>query len=361
MSDVDKEFENFNKLVLEEEEKYRNTEVKMSDYDFPHIYLTESEIEEFNKDCEKNNIDIKVVPLADYMNINSPSKYLNNEDENIDDRLGRIESLAEYLGNHFLKNKGKPKKKEKEEENEDIDMEKDGKFIKNKVINYLKKNEFKMKKEFPKDESDKNLFNNSEEEDKDDHSFEDDSGENSEDKGKKVKKKNTKLKKEDFSNEKFNSYFKRIRATKQVQDDDAKRKPSLIKEILDNSQLLTPEELKSLAKNKHISMVDDTTLSEYDLKKKDIKELDRINVDLNFNSNILKLNNDNKESIKRKKERIEREKKSKEDYLEKKKMKGQKKIPNYFHVTNNFNQDNKEDQNDKDISEDKSMSEEDSI
>ena len=126
---------------------------------------------------------------------------------------------------------------------------------------------------------------------------------------KKVIKKKKPTKAGDILTENFDNYFRRIKETRKKQVEDEERRVPLIKEILEKSQNLTKEELKDFANHNGISLVNDITLSEYDLSKKDTNQLDRILVDININSDVLKLNQDRPENIKRMKSRLEREKK----------------------------------------------------
>ena len=110
MFNVEEEFAKYNKRVLEEEKKYANTEVNIKNYKIPHIYLSDEEIEEFNSLCNTLNIDLKVVPIEDYMNLNTPEKNSDlNQDEEEDEesndaKMERIGKVMNYLGNNFLPN-----------------------------------------------------------------------------------------------------------------------------------------------------------------------------------------------------------------------------------------------------------------
>ena len=90
---------NFIKLqekVDKEEGIYENFRISAEDYNFPHIYLTDEEIIEFNEECKKAGIDLKVVPLSDYMNISSSKN----------DVCNNIKSNMELVENSFIENKG---------------------------------------------------------------------------------------------------------------------------------------------------------------------------------------------------------------------------------------------------------------
>ena len=117
--------------------------------------------------------------------------------------------------------------------------------------------------------------------------------------------------------------------------------------------------MRKVAKVNHVSLIDDNTLSQNDLNKKDTNQLDRILVDININSNVLKLNSGGKENIKKMKDRIEREKKAREDQILNKRLKEQKKLE----IENKNKEKDKISENKKesDISDNNSESDDDSI
>ena len=100
------------KKVEEEDEKYKNFRINGENYNFPHIYLTDEEINDFNEECKRCGIDLKVVPLSDYMNFNlaeneevdiesnmkiinnlcisDSSNYINKPEENLDYKISHI-------------------------------------------------------------------------------------------------------------------------------------------------------------------------------------------------------------------------------------------------------------------------------
>ena len=140
-------------------------------------------------------------------------------------------------------------------------------------------------------------------------------------KKRKLIKKKKNLKKTKEMSEKFENYFKKIKETRQRQIYDIERKSPLIEEILEKSQLLTKEELKAVAKANHIGLIDDSTLSKNDLNKKDTNQLEKILVDININSNVIKLNVNGEDNIKKLKDRMEKVKKSEEDREKNKRLK----------------------------------------
>ena len=376
MFDADDEFEKLNQRVKHEEEKYLNAEVTVENYKFPHIYLTEEEIEEFNRESDKHGLDIKVVPLSTYMNLNSQDKSYNVDDEDeidIEEKERNIEKFMDFLGKNYYKkeekNENKYIGKKRNKILEDDSEQEESNISSFKSKSYMRSRKIIKNKE-NKEEDDKSEKSNLSEYNKRDIDIEEEKEiEKSndkkyiEDKGNKKKKKLIKKKKNNRKtaeiSEKFDNYFRKIKETRQKQIDDERRKIPLIKEIIEKSQNLTQEVLREVAKVNHVSLIDDSTLSQNDLNKKDTNQLDRILVDININSNVLKLNSGGKENIKKMKDRIEREKKAREDQILNKRLKEQKKLE----IENKNKEKDKISENKKesDISDNNSESDDDSI
>ena len=376
MFDANEEFKKLNETVKHEEEKYLNAEVTVENYKFPHIYLTEEEIEEFNRESDKHGLDIKVVPLSTYMNLNSPDKSYNVDDEDeidIEEKERNIEKFMDFLGKNYYKkeekNENKYIGKKRNKILEDDSEQEESNISSFKSKSYMRSRKIIKNKE-NKEEDDKSEKSNLSEYNKRDIDIEEEKEiEKSndkkyiEDKGNKKKKKLIKKKKNNRKtaeiSEKFDNYFRKIKETRQKQIDDERRKIPLIKEIIEKSQNLTQEVLREVAKVNHVSLIDDSTLSQNDLNKKDTNQLDRILVDININSNVLKLNSGGKENIKKMKDRIEREKKAREDQILNKRLKEQKKLE----IENKNKEKDKISENKKesDISDNNSESDDDSI
>ena len=380
MFDADDEFEKLNQRVKHEEEKYLNAEVTVENYKFPHIYLTDEEIEEFNRESDKNGLDIKVVPLSTYMNLNSPDKTFNvDEDDEIDieEKEKNIEKFMNFLGKNYIKRNDKNEEKnenkfigkkrnkilddESEQEESNISSFKSKSYVRSRKIiknNGNKEEDEKSEKsnlsEFNKKDID--IEEEKEEEKSNDKKHNEKNGNKNK---KKIIKKKKNNKKSNEIAENFDNYFRKIRETRQKQIDDENRRDALIREIMEKSQNLTQEGLREVAKIKHVSLIDDNTLSEHDLTLKLTNQLDRILVDININSNVLKLNGGGKENIKKMKDRMEREKKAREDQILNKRLKEQKKqeMENKIKENNKVNENKKE----SDLSDNNSESDDDSI
>ena len=380
MFDADDEFEKLNQRVKHEEEKYLNAEVTVENYKFPHIYLTDEEIEEFNRESDKNGLDIKVVPLSTYMNLNSPDKTFNvDEDDEIDieEKEKNIEKFMNFLGKNYIKRDEKNEEKnenkfigkkrnkiledESEQEESNISSFKSKSYVRSRKIiknNGNKEEDEKSEKsnlsEFNKKDID--IEEEKEEEKSNDKKHNEKNGNKNK---KKIIKKKKNNKKSNEIAENFDNYFRKIRETRQKQIDDENRRDALIREIMEKSQNLTQEGLREVAKINRVSLIDDNTLSEHDLTLKLTNQLDRILVDININSNVLKLNGGGKENIKKMKDRMEREKKAREEQILNKRLKEQKKheMENKIKENNKVNENKKE----SDLSDNNSESDDDSI
>ena len=160
--------------------------------------------------------------------------------------------------------------------------------------------------------------------------------------------------------ENFDNYFKKIKETRKKQEDDEKRKSELIKNIMESSQLLTRDVLNDVAKVNHFTLLDNnSTIRELDLQNKDVIQLDRIMVDININSKLLKLNPENQANIKKMKTRQEMEQKAKEEH-DQRKMQLLREAENKK-INENKNEEKKEEKKNSDISDKDSESDENSI
>lgn len=330
MSYADNEFEKLNQQVKMEEERYLNAEVTIENYKFPHIYLTEEEIEQFNKDCEKYGYDIKAVPLVEYMNLNSSDKsYKLNEDDEIDmeEKEKNVDKFMEHLGKNFQSKKEEENKDNKDnrkilgkkrkilddsfEEEKSLKSSMKSKSI---VSSRSRKSEISEKSNL----TENNIENidkstNIEEEKNNDKIIKEKINKKKFKKKKKIKKSTNDL------SENFDNYFKKIKETRKKQEDDENRKSDLIKKIMETSQLLTRDVLNDVAKVNHFTLLDNnSTIRELDLENKDVNQLDRILVDININSKLLKLNPENQANIKKMKTRQEMEQKAKEEHDQRK-------------------------------------------
>ena len=150
MIDVDSEFDKLDKKAHKDEEKYLNAQVTVESYNFPHIYLTLDEIEEFNKECDRCGIDLKVVSLEEYMNLNTGDKSYNiSEEESMEVREMKVDKVMNHLAKNYM-----PKEEEKNETN-----------LMNSVNNYIRKKQRRIiddNSEIESDKSNKSLsVNNS--------------------------------------------------------------------------------------------------------------------------------------------------------------------------------------------------------
>ena len=331
-----KSFSDVEKQILEEEEKYENTEVSTENYNFPYIFLTDKEIKEFNEECIKSDIDLKVISFSEYMNISEGEK----DEQDID-------FVMNLLGKSF--------KEIRKKKNVSKDKTRINKMnindIMNNVNNYIEKKQKKIINDDDEDDKSSLSFistNNipkilkKEKSDKNKEKFESKNADKNDKKTsenkthKKLKKKRKTDKNEDI-NHKFNLHFKKILEAGKQSKEDEQGKNILINEIQEKSQYLTLEGLKEYANIRHIKVIGDE-FSINDLKQKNINQLSSILNDININTNINKLDINRKENIRSMRNKEEREKKINEKNMKKKKMKDEmKKIELNNNVQNNNN------------------------
>lgn len=324
-------FDQFQKKVEEEDEKYKNFRINGENYNFPHIYLTDEEINDFNEECKRCGIDLKVVPLSDYMNFNLA------ENEEVD-----IESNMKIVNNCYIE------KKEVEEDEKSNEEE----IIRNHSttcakIDYNTSFIGKKRNIVEDDETEKSNDKNSQTDEKSNNSvkssinfnrnkLDDDipinknnkknkkgqKKKNPKQKGKKEKIKKKNISKNVNINDKFNNYFKKIKETSLKYQNEDNEKKQLIDEISKKSKNLTLEELKNIADSQHIRIIGDE-LNIYQLEKLNSNQLENLLTNIVLNSNFGKLDPHRKDNIKKIRNKEEWEKKSKERSMKKKKEKNQ--------------------------------------
>ena len=120
MYNIDEEFAKYQEKVEKENKKYEKCEISADNFTFPHIFLTDEEIIEFNAECKRSKIDLQVIPLSEYMNIS----LIDKEERDINEDM-------KFIDNCYI-----PKKEDYEEEKK----EEDHKTINKKNINNEKMN-----------------------------------------------------------------------------------------------------------------------------------------------------------------------------------------------------------------------------
>lgn len=355
-------FDQFQKKVEEEDAKFKNFRINGENYNFPHIYLTDEEINDFNEECKRCGIDLKVVPLSDYMNFNSA------QNEDVD-----IESNMEIINNCYIE------KKEVEEDEKSNEEE----ITRNHSttcakIDYNKNFIGKKRNIIEDDETEKSNDKNSQTDEKsnksikssinfnrnklDDISLNKNNNKNKKSEKKKYpkqKEKKENIKKKNISknvniNDNFNNYFKKIKETSlNYQNEDIKKK-QLLDEISQKSKNLTLEELKSIADSKHIRIIGDE-LSTFQLGKMSSNQLENLLTNIDLNSNFSKLDPNRKDNIKKIRNKEEWEKKSKERSMKKKKQKSESVIDT--NIKKDKDKDNKDKSKEDKVDDDESESE----
>ena len=99
---IEKEFENYENEFKIAMKKFKSKTITDKNYDIPHIYLTEEEIREANKELKKLDIKLRIIPL-------------NEQFEQLNDENRKIKTLEEKFSKDnipmsYFKEKNKLKK-----------------------------------------------------------------------------------------------------------------------------------------------------------------------------------------------------------------------------------------------------------
>ena len=99
---IEKEFENYENEFKIAMKKFKSKTITDKNYDIPHIYLTEEEIKEANKELKKLDIKLRIIPL-------------NEQFEQLNDENRKIKTLEEKFSKDnipmsYYKEKNKLKK-----------------------------------------------------------------------------------------------------------------------------------------------------------------------------------------------------------------------------------------------------------
>ena len=317
--------EKFNKFTLKtetENKKYENCEVTAENFRLPHIYLTEEEIAEINEECKRSGIDLKVIPLSDYLKfspnnerqeINHKMKVINNtfiqkinnyEDEKGYEKYINFDYKFKYV-NDFLgkKHKNYDDGEDSDEKDDDISniSRKSFSYKSNVDINRIQLEKSKLiSKRVGKSENRKSKLKENEDE-------------------KKIIKKKKNKQKKNNKNIHMNKMFGKVIDSAEQKSNEGVRKKELKNKILEKSQYLTKEGLEELASKHNIRLVGDQ-FSEDVLNQRNIYKLENLLVDIETNSNLYKLETNRKDNIKTIKNKEEWERKLYEKGLKKKKM-----------------------------------------
>ena len=351
MYSTNQRFEKIKEKAQNEDKLYENCQVTANNYNFPHIYLSDEEIQEFNDECRKAGLDLKVVPLYEYMNssqdklgLDSSKKaklisdcFINIPNNEVEEEEKKNSFMNDFSINFESDdNKKEPEKKylnkkRKKILNDSENSMEENKSIENKnnsnddqsmssfSITNAKKNRTKINKKNEKNKS-KNPANDRRKNPttikvpkKSKNNF-----------GKDNKEKKDKMN----INNNMNKYFKRIKETSAEFQNEEINKQNIIEEIMKRSENLTKDGLKGMANNKHIKLVGDQ-FKITDLKGKNLPQLKGILEDIKINSDITILDNDRKNVIKNIRNKEEMQRKSQERALKKKKKEEEKRKENF--------------------------------
>ena len=332
MKNIEEEFNKLNKKAHNDEEIYRNFQLFPEKMNFPTIFLTKEEIVEFNEECKKSGIDLKVVPISEYLNINNPK--INHADP---------DSFMEMVSNSVihLEEEEEEDEKCKEDKNSENSV---GMFLKNELLNKKKNRDDDESMEYSKSSKEEN--NSSNKSDRSIYSSEINKNQlelnesQSENKDMNLNKKYNKSKKSIKSKTKnldMNNYFYKIKETSTYRKNEDKRCREVIQEIEEKTKNLTENGLIQLSNAKKIRRIGNE-FSTYELKKKNLNFLEDLLLDIKQNSEVFdKLDKDRNPTIRAKEQKEELLYKEKEKERERNRMKEENKKN-----INNINQDNVE-------------------
>ena len=292
MQKIEEEYKQLDQSAHRYEENYQTFQMPKK-FNFPTICLTRDEIIEFNEECKRSGIGLKVVPLSDYLNLNKPQGIHTDPD-----------SVIEVLGNSAINLKEEVKEEEPKSK-EDSKSESSIKIIEELQNN--SNNQFlnKKKRRTTIDDKSKESSKSSEEinyslysenssfsieinkkglkwdEIKNDMKNKKmDKRKNNSKKSKKPKMKNSS--KKDINID-FSNIFKKIKETCDYNKNEENRFEEVIREIEDKSKNLTENGLIQMANQRKIRHIG-YQFSIDELRKKNLNYLENLLVDINQNS-----------------------------------------------------------------------------
>ena len=332
MNNIIEKFNIFTLKTEKEDEKYENFKITAENFRFPYIFLSDEEIIEFNKECEKSRLDLQVIPLSEYMKYSFPNNgkpFINNNMKIINNTfLQKINDYEEERKNINIDFKykyvnefiGKKHRKYDSDEDSNENNNNDRSSFSNKSninINRIKLEKLKLDKEKRagksqnvkiKEDEEKNIKNK--------------------------KNKKNQQKKNNYNINMMNKLFAKIKDSAAQKKNEIDRKRQLIKEILEKSQNLTKEGLKELSIKNNIRLVGDQFSVDV-LGKKNNNQLENLLFDIETNSCLYKLEHNRKDNIKTIKNKEEWERKTFEKTLKKKMIiEEQKKKQIYYNKYN---------------------------
>lgn len=349
MYSTDQRFEKIKEKAQNEDKLFENCQVTANNYNFPHIYLSDEEIQEFNEECRKAGLDLKVVPLYEYMNSNQDKLELNSSKKakllsdcfiNIPNNEVEEEKKSSFMNDFSINfdsdvNKKGPEKKYLNKKRNKILNDSENSMEENKSIeNRNNSNDDQSMSSFSITNSNKNRteINKKKEKNKSKNPANNRKKTVTTVKMPKKRKNNfgkdNKEKKDKMDiNNNMNNWFKRIKETSAECQNEEINKQKIIEEIMKRSENLTKDGLKEMANNKHIKLVGDQ-FKITDLKGKTLPQLKGILQDIKINSDIIMLDNDRKNVIKNIRNKEEMQRKSQERALKKKQKEEEKKREN---------------------------------
>ena len=292
MYNIEKEFDLLEKKIIENEKSYKNAINFSQENNVPYILLTEDEIIEFNENCQKSGIDLKVVTLDEnnqnclecYLQFNEEESEEENEQNEQNEVIKENNLVSDNFNNYLGIKRNKSFTKEKDDLDEDEGKDKNEEF-KQLERSFSFNDKFGKVKEKPK---------------------------NKKEKPKKKSKKSKSIK--DILDIPL---FKKISEESKYNKEEKEIRKDIIKEIQEKSQDLPKGVLQEYMDKQKIKLFLGYELSKNDLEKKKTNQLKSILNDIIINSKIYKLNINREPNIRSLKIKEEREKREEENRLRK--------------------------------------------
>ena len=283
MQKIEEENKQLDQSAHRYEENYQTFQMPKK-FNFPTICLTRDEIIEFNEECKRSGIGLKVVPLSDYLNLNKPQGIHTDPD-----------TVIEVLGNSAINLKEEVEEEEPKSK-EDSKSESSIKIIEELQNN--SNNQFLNKKKRRTTIDDKSKESSKSSEEINYSLYSENSSFSIEINKKGLKwdeikndmknKKIDKMPKMKNSSKKdinsnFSNIFKKIKETCDYNKNEENRFEEVIREIEDKSKNLTENGLIQMANQRKIRLIG-YQFSIDELRKKNLNYLENLLVDINQNS-----------------------------------------------------------------------------
>ena len=272
----------------EKYEKFQISPISSEKMNFPTFYLTRDEIVEYNEEFKKSGIDLKVVPMSEYLS-------LNKSQGNSTDPDTVIEKFGNSIFNFDEEKEEDQKYKEDDLPGNDKPNIKEFRYANKEYLGKKKKRESNESKEYIKSSENKKISSFNIEINKNQIKWDDIKKEmkkrNLCQKIKMPKKKKKEKKQNDINAKKkeinldFSNIFRKLKETCEYNKNEEKRCKEVIQEIEEQCKNLTENGLIQMANDKKIRRIGNE-FSIDELRKKNLNFLENLLCDIKQNSEV---------------------------------------------------------------------------